>query len=107
MRRRVYHRSLGRCGVCGKSHRYGRYGYRHGWEIDHKRPQSKGGGDRLRNLHLACTSCNRARGDRSLREARRLIGRPKRWARRKRRLLGWAWFGLLLTLYHLAGQHLF
>ncbi|XRQ05598.1 RNA-guided endonuclease IscB [Actinomadura welshii] len=36
--------------------------------IDHVRPRSKGGTDRVSNLVLACVPCNQAKGDRDVRE---------------------------------------
>lgn len=34
-----------------------------GWEIDHSRPQSKGGTDHLNNLQPMNTSANRSKGN--------------------------------------------
>lgn len=35
-----------------------------GWEIDHKKPQSKGGSDNIRNLQALQTKANRKKGNR-------------------------------------------
>jgi len=49
----------------GNTIRKGSYGTNgdFGWEIDHKKPQSKGGSDDLRNLQPLKTSANRKKGD--------------------------------------------
>jgi len=36
------------------------------FEIDHKTPRSKGGGDNIENLQLLCGLCNRVKGDRDM-----------------------------------------
>jgi len=38
--------------------------------LDHKRPKARGGGDGLRNLHLACKFDNDSRGAKSVRRFR-------------------------------------
>ena len=35
-----------------------------GWEVDHRKPQSKGGSDSRRNLRALQTEANRQKGDR-------------------------------------------
>lgn len=42
---------------------YGNPNSRYGWEIDHKRPVSKGGSDRLTNLQALNHESNRKKGD--------------------------------------------
>ncbi len=37
-----------------------------GWEIDHSKPQSKGGSDHLNNLQPLNTSANRKKGNKKL-----------------------------------------
>lgn len=37
-------------------------------EIDHVRPKSKGGSDRISNLTLACHECNQSKGNRDIRD---------------------------------------
>ena len=36
------------------------------WEIDHSKPQSKGGSDHLNNLQPLCTKANRQKSDKKL-----------------------------------------
>ena len=36
------------------------------FDVDHKVPKSRGGGDNLDNLQLLCSSCNRIKGDRPM-----------------------------------------
>jgi hypothetical protein len=54
MRRRVTRRDKGMCRYCGTA--------AGPFEIDHVLPVSLGGGNALRNLVLACDSCNRRKG---------------------------------------------
>ena len=54
----LYGQQEGRCGGC-RTH----FEFRH-FDVDHKVPQSKGGGDHIENLQLLCASCNRIKGDR-------------------------------------------
>jgi len=39
--------------------------------IDHKLPKSKGGGNKLKNLVLACRPCNRDKGSQTFEEYRK------------------------------------
>ncbi len=58
----VYDKTNGYCYYCGKKlslKNYGKVGNHGAWEIDHSKPKSKGGTDYLRNLVVACVSCNR------------------------------------------------
>ena len=43
-------------------HSYGKTSAK-GWEVDHSKPQSKGGTDHLNNLQPMNTSANRSKGD--------------------------------------------
>ncbi len=54
----LYGQQEGRCGGC-RTH----FEFRH-FEVDHKLPRSKAGGDHIENLQLLCASCNRIKGDR-------------------------------------------
>lgn len=61
--KRAFHH---RCFYCGDE--YGPF------EIDHLHPRSRGGGDDLENLVLACRDCNRKKGDLTVQEWRRPHG---------------------------------
>jgi len=54
----------GKCAYCGRLHRI-RY-----FEIDHKYPFSRGGGNEIGNLQLLCTPCNMRKGIQSDEEFR-------------------------------------
>ena len=54
----LYGQQEGHCGGC-RTH----FEFRH-FDVDHKVPQSKGGGGHIENLQLLCASCNRIKGDR-------------------------------------------
>ena len=57
----------GQCACCDKQlafSKYGRFGHRGAWEVDHRVPTSRGGSDNRRNLQPMCISCNRAKTDR-------------------------------------------
>lgn len=41
-----------------------------GWEVDHIKPQSKGGSDATRNLQALNTSVNRSKGDSLVKKSR-------------------------------------
>ena len=43
---------------------YGTHG-KQGWEVDHRKPRSKGGSDSPRNLQALQTAANRRKGNRS------------------------------------------
>ena len=49
----------------GNKIRYGSYGTngKYGWEVDHKRPKSKGGSNKLSNLQPLQTKANRKKGN--------------------------------------------
>ncbi len=76
----IYERTSGYCHICGKKlafTNHGRGGSRGAWEVEHSRPRAKGGTDRLSNLYPACITCNRAKGARNTRTARRHHGRTR------------------------------
>ena len=50
-----------------------------GWEIDHVRPKSHGGSDRLSNLQALKTRKNRSLGDSPFKRTRRLRARRPRY----------------------------
>lgn len=63
---KIFNKTNGQCHLCGSTIFFLFYGdllSRYGWEIDHARPQSMGGSDRLANLWPAHPSCNRTRQD--------------------------------------------
>lgn len=47
-------------------------------EVDHKVPGSRGGSDALSNLQTICTSCKRAKGDKTHTEYRAYLAFRKR-----------------------------
>lgn len=76
----IYDRTSGRCHICRKQlafRNYGQPGNRGAWEVEHSRPRAKGGTDRLNNLYAAHISCNRSKGTRTTRTARRQHGRTR------------------------------
>lgn len=63
----IFDYGRGDCACCGKQlafSNYGSFGSRGAWEVDHRRPVSRGGSENLRNLQPMCISCNRAKVDR-------------------------------------------
>lgn len=54
--------------VCGTEIRRSQYGQesKHGWEIDHKYPVSRGGTDNISNLQPLHWSNNRSKGDKTM-----------------------------------------
>lgn len=55
-----------RADICGKHMKRSEYGNTnsdYGWEIDHKKPVAKGGGDELENLQPLQWQNNRKKGD--------------------------------------------
>lgn len=77
LKRAVYARSGGDCHICHDPvgpRSYGRLESPLGWEIDHSVPRSRGGTDRLNNLYPAHIDCNRSKGAKSTRTARRAFG---------------------------------
>ena len=62
----IYDKTSGYCYYCGKKIDWSNYGdpdSKGSWEVDHKIPVSRGGGDSYGNLVPACTDCNRDKGD--------------------------------------------
>lgn len=59
----VYLRDKGRCQYCGQRISRNKATY------DHVTPRSKGGRTNWENIVIACVSCNRRKGDKSLRDA--------------------------------------
>lgn len=75
--RLIYSRTEGQCHLCRKRlsfRNYGRLRERGAWEIEHSVAQSRGGTDHGNNLFAACIPCNRSKGGRSSRTARRVHG---------------------------------
>ena len=61
----IYDRTSGYCHLCGKKvyfKNYGNISRRGAWEVEHSKPQAKGGTQHLNNLYAACISCNRSKG---------------------------------------------
>ncbi len=62
---RVYDKTDGYCGYCGKKLawcNHGAYGARAAWQVDHSKPLSRGGTNHLNNLVPACIPCNQEKG---------------------------------------------
>ena len=75
--RRIYDRTSGLCHICRKQLSFVNYGRRDGrgcWEIEHSHPRAKGGTDHGNNLFAACCDCNRTKGIRHTRTARKVHG---------------------------------
>jgi hypothetical protein len=51
------------CGMPIKIDEYGNILSKHGWEVDHMKPVSRGGGDELNNLQPLQWKNNREKGD--------------------------------------------
>lgn len=86
---RVYDRASGYCHICGKKlafSNYARLGWRGAWEVEHSRPRTRGGSNRLGNLFPAHVECNRDKGIVSTRAARMWYGRLRAPLSRQRRL---------------------
>lgn len=76
----IYDRTSGYCHICHRKlafTNYGKLGARGAWEIEHSRPQAKGGTHRLNNLDPACISCNRSKGPATTSTARARAGTRK------------------------------
>ena len=67
MLEKIFDQTNGYCYYCGKEIVFRNYGLCEGyrplargaWEVDHRRPLSKGGSNSIRNLVPACCECNR------------------------------------------------
>ncbi len=73
----IFNKTDSYCHICRKKlkfEQYGRIGNVGAWEVEHSKPQSKGGTDHLNNLYASCISCNRSKGASSTRSARRKNG---------------------------------
>lgn len=73
----IYDRTDGHCHICHKKIalvNYGSIGGRGAWEVEHSKPQAKGGTDHGNNLYPACISCNRTKSDYTTRTARKWSG---------------------------------
>jgi len=78
----AYDRTDGNCHLCGGRmawSNYGKPGRRQAWEMEHSRPRGGGWGgtDHANNRYGAHVSCNRSKGTRSTRSARRDYGRTR------------------------------
>ena len=62
-----------RCRYCNRKLRDGDPGHGKALEIDHKRPVSRGGSNRRRNLQATCKRCNREKGDKTHKEYMRWL----------------------------------
>lgn len=56
-RLRIYEKTQGHCYLCGELVRYNSF------EVEHKKPLSKGGTDDLDNLYCSCHKCNSIKHD--------------------------------------------
>lgn len=56
-RRSIYEKTEGHCYLCGELVRYNFF------EVEHKKPLSKGGTDELDNLYCSCRKCNTIKRD--------------------------------------------
>lgn len=72
MRRILWHVEGGRCCYCQKHIRRG------SGTLEHVIPIAQGGADDIRNLRLACTSCNTVKANMSLRAFSRMLRRMAR-----------------------------
>ncbi len=94
--RAIFERTDGHCHICGAKLSFCRYGQVDGWEVEHSVPVSLGGSERLSNLYAAHIVCNREKGARGTRTARRWHGRSKApLSRRKKESIResnrWGW----------------
>lgn len=69
-REEIFARTDGRCHICGRRLVFSAYGRPGGWEVEHSKPVSAGGSDRLSNLYAAHIVCNREKGTKTTRTAR-------------------------------------
>lgn len=110
----VLSRTDGDCHICHRAvgpRSYARVHSPLGWELDHSRPRSRGGSDRLNNLYAAHIRCNRSKGANSTRSARGRHGysvaplsTPSRQAYHSRAMIIGAAGGGLVG-YWIADQH--
>lgn len=73
----IFDRTDGHCHICHIRLVFTNRGYperRGAWEVEHSRPQSKGGTDHRNNLYAACFECNRAKSNSTTRTARKWNG---------------------------------
>lgn len=100
--RTIFERTDGSCHICGRKLVFCRYGEEGGWEVEHSIPVSLGGSDRLSNLYAAHIVCNRQKGIRTTRTARKWhdrsrapLSREKKESVRENNRLGWGAAGAL------------
>ena len=77
---KIFQRTSGYCHICHKKlslYQYAAEGESGSWEVEHSKPQAKGGTHRLNNLYPACISCNRSKGAKSTRSARAKHGKTR------------------------------
>jgi len=61
----IYDRTSGYCHICHRKLafiNYGVLGARGAWEVEHSKPQARGGTHMRTNLYAACIPCNRSKG---------------------------------------------
>ena len=71
----IYKKTDGHCRYCHKKlvrNNYGKLRGKGRWQIDHSKPESRGGTDHLNNLFASCPRCNNEKGDKTSREYRML-----------------------------------
>jgi hypothetical protein len=79
-RKEIFDKTHGKCHICGvrlSFKKYGQLNIARAWEVEHSKPQSKGGSHHLNNLYPAHIDCNRSKGNRSTRTVRAIHGRTK------------------------------
>lgn len=66
IRQKIFEKSNGYCYYCGRP-------LTKSWEIDHKRPLSKGGSNKTPNLVASCHKCNRLKADMTVGQFRQYV----------------------------------
>lgn len=78
---KVFDKYGGRCALCGKQLVRKNYGVRVGrgrWQIDHSKPDAKGGTDHINNLLPMCAECNNRKSDMTLAQAKKKFGQSRK-----------------------------
>lgn len=80
-RDKVYKRSFGKCYICGRPL------MKHEFTIDHKKPLSMNGSNRMANLYCACSMCNTMKANYDWDDFLNQIRRIYKYQKRKRFVL--------------------
>ena len=75
--RLIFDRTSGKCHICHGALEFSSYGKDDEWEVEHSNPRANGGSDRLSNLYPAHIKCNRSKGTKSTRVARKRFDKTK------------------------------